>query len=86
METLIREQDYIALFHSIHRVLAAEKQLKERGVDFLLIPAPNELTSACGLALRFAPEQAVEIEDILSDADLRPAELFVREESGFRKL
>lgn len=86
MDTMIREQDYIALFHSIHRVLAAEKELKEQAVDFLLIPAPNELTSACGLAIRFAPELALEIGKILSDADLWPAELFVREGPGFRKL
>lgn len=86
METMIREQDYIALFQSIHRVLAAEKHLKERGVDFLLIPAPNELTSACGLAIRFAPNLALEIGGILSDADLWPAELFVREGARFRKL
>jgi hypothetical protein len=83
---MIREQDYIALFHSIHRVLAAEKLLKEQKIDFLLIPAPRELSSACGLAIRFVPELAVEIGGILSDADLGPAELFVREEAGFRKL
>jgi hypothetical protein len=83
---MIQEQDYIALFQSIHRVLAAEKQLKEQAVDFMLIPAPGELTSACGLAICFAPELALEIGSILSDADLSPAELFVREGSGFRKL
>lgn len=83
---MIREQDYVALFHSIHRVLAAEKLLKEQAVDFLLIPAPGELSSACGLAIRFAPELALEIGTILSDADLWPAELFVRDGAGFRKL
>lgn len=86
METMIREQDYIALFQSTHRVLAAEKLLKEQAVDFLLVPTPRELTSACGLAIRFAPELALEIGTILSAADLWPAELFVREGSGFRKL
>ncbi|APG28594.1 hypothetical protein A7E78_12520 [Syntrophotalea acetylenivorans] len=83
---MIREQDYVALFHSIHKVLAAEKILKEQSVDFLLIPAPSELSSACGLAIRFAPELALEIGSILSDADLTPAELFVRDGAGFRKL
>lgn len=83
---MIQERDYVALFHSVHRVLAAEKLLKEQAVDFLLIPAPRELSSACGLAIRYAPEMFVEIERILSGADLQPAELFVREEAGFRKL
>ncbi len=83
---MIQERDYVALFHSIHRVLAAEKLLKEQAVDFLLIPAPRELSSACGLAIRFSPETSVEIERILSEADLQPAELFVREGAGFRKV
>ncbi|OEU61619.1 MAG: hypothetical protein BA870_10255 [Desulfuromonadales bacterium C00003094] len=83
---MIKEQDYIAIFHSTHRVLAAEKNLKEQAVDFLLIPTPRELTSACGLAICFAPELALEIGSLLSDADLWPADLFVREGSGFRKL
>ncbi len=83
---MIRDRDYVALFHSIHRVLAAEKHLKEQGADFLLIPAPRELSSACGLAIRFSPELALQIGDILADADLQPAELFVREGSDFRKL
>lgn len=83
---MIQERDYVALFHSIHRVLAAEKLLKEQKVDFLLIPAPRELSSACGLAIRYAPETVADIESILSDADLRPAELFVLEGTEFRKL
>lgn len=83
---MIQERDYVALFHSIHRILAAEKLLKERAVDFLLIPAPRDLSSACGLAIRYAPEISAEIEGILSEADLQPAELFVREGTEFREI
>ena len=83
---MIAEQDHVALFHSIHRVLAAEKALKEKGADFLLIPAPRELSSACGLAIRFEKTKRCQIEAILAEADLVPAELFVRKGSGYLKL
>ncbi len=71
-----REQDYIAIFHTIHRVLSANKPLKKQAVDFLLILAPpRELTSTCGLALRFASEQTVGIECVLAKAFLLRAGL-----------
>jgi hypothetical protein len=83
---MIAEQDLVALFHSMHRVLAAEKSLKEAGIEFLLIPAPRELSSACGLAIRFSADQRQRIEAILQEADLLPRELHVREAEGYRQL
>lgn len=83
---MISSQDRVALFHSTYRVLAAEKALKEKAADFLLIPAPRELSSACGLAIRYAKAEHAWIEEILTEAGLLPAELFVREASGYRKL
>jgi hypothetical protein len=35
---MVKENDYVAIFHSIHRVLKAEKILKQEQQDFLLIP------------------------------------------------
>ncbi len=83
---MIREQHYVALFQSTHRVLAAEKLLKQEQVPFTLLPAPRELSSACGLAISYDPELAATIDRLLSAAGLRPADLFIREETGFRKL
>lgn len=83
---MIAQQDHVALFHSLHRVLAAENSLKEAGIEFLLIPAPSELSSACGLAIRFAPTQRQRIEVLLQEADLLPRELHVREGEGYRQL
>ncbi len=54
---MVKEQDYVAIFHSIHRVLQVEQLLKRAGVVFLLIPVPRKLTSDCGLAVRIAPDQ-----------------------------
>jgi len=81
---MVKENDYVAIFHSIHRVLKAEKILKQAGVDFLLIPVPRQLTSDCGLALRCSPEVRAELLKTLADADLTPAEIYQRSGGAYR--
>jgi hypothetical protein len=75
---MVKDKDYVAIFHSIHRVLKAEKILKQAGVDFLLIPVPRQLNSDCGLALRFSPDAKAGLLGTLATADLSPAEIFQR--------
>jgi hypothetical protein len=42
-------------FASTHDALAAEAAAREAGVPVTPIPAPRELGSLCGIALRFDP-------------------------------
>jgi len=80
---MVKKNDYVAIFHSIHRVLKAEKILKHDRIDFLLIPVPRQLTSDCGLALRFAPEAKEALLNVLADEGLVPAELHQRTEDSY---
>lgn len=80
---MVKENDYVAIFHSIHRVLKAEKLLKQGKVEFLLIPVPRQLTSDCGLALRFAPEVRDSLLATLVEAELAPAEMYQRSGSAY---
>jgi hypothetical protein len=73
---MVREQDCIAIFHSIHRVLKVEQLLKHAGVAFLLIPVPRKLTADCGLAVRVAPQHLAAACAVLAAAELLPAELY----------
>lgn len=73
---MVRENDYIAIFHSIHRVMKAEKILKGVSVAIQLIPAPRQISSDCGLALRYAPEDAEQVRDLLTAQGLPPAEVY----------
>jgi hypothetical protein len=43
----------VALFRSVHHALLAEKLLKEAGIPCKLIPIPRNLSSDCGVCLRF---------------------------------
>ena len=80
---MVKENDYVAIFHSIHRVLKAEKILKQEQQDFLLIPVPRQLTSDCGLALRFSPEVKDGLLSILVESDLSPAEMYQRSAGAY---
>ncbi|NJC88902.1 MAG: DUF3343 domain-containing protein [Desulfuromonas sp.] len=73
---MVNDQDYVAIFHSIHRVLRAEQLLKQHKAAFLLIPVPRKLTSDCGLALRIAPEHLAAVYVLLAEAGLLPPELY----------
>jgi len=60
----------IATFHSTHMVLKAEKLLKEAGVvGVRLVPVPSQVSSDCGVTVRFAAAEAAR-----AAAVLRPLE------------
>lgn len=73
---MVREGDLVIIFNSIHRVMKAEKVLKERNLDFLLIPVPRSLKSDCGLAIRYAEADHERIASVLAEADLVPEERY----------
>ena len=70
---MVQEGDYLAVFNSAHRVMKAESLLKSRGFSILLIPAPRQLMTDCGLALRFSSDIRVEVMALLQEEQLLPA-------------
>lgn len=82
---MIRENDLVAIFHSIHRVMKAEKVLKQERVDILLIPVPRQLTSDCGLAIRYREQERDRVTQVLTREDLVPAELYIYDGKEFRR-
>lgn len=45
----------ILVFESAHRVMQAEQLLLKEGLQFEIIPTPKEISSDCGLSIRFDP-------------------------------
>ena len=78
--------DYVAIFQSIHRVMKAEKHLKRAKIEILLIPAPRQLTSDCGLAIRYSEAVRSEVLNVLAIEDLVPTEVYRKIEDGFEKV
>lgn len=48
----------VLLFHTTSAAIRAEKRAKLAGIPARLVPAPRELSSDCGLALRYPWEQS----------------------------
>jgi hypothetical protein len=58
----------VVLFHTTTSALRAEKVTKKAGLKVKLIPTPRELSSDCGIALRFELEDRETIEQVLTGA------------------
>lgn len=86
MQGVVKEGDLVAIFHSIHRVMKAEKLLKQAGKNVMLIPVPRQLTSDCGLAIRFSQELRAEVELVLAASEIKIQELYLRQQKGFISL
>jgi hypothetical protein len=75
---MVKDGEYVAIFNSIHRVMQAEKRLKERRMPILLIPAPRALKSDCGLALRYSAADREVVESALAEEGLLPEETYCK--------
>ncbi len=52
------EEEYlIALFSSVSHAMKAEKILKRAAISHKIIPIPRQISSDCGVCIRFLPEQ-----------------------------
>jgi hypothetical protein len=58
----------IVLFHTTTSALRAEKILQKAGLSVKLVPTPRELSSDCGIALRFELPDREKVEKGLADA------------------
>jgi len=57
----------VVTFHSTYSVLKAEKLLKDAGLDGVrLIPVPSQISSDCGVTVRFRREDTERAQKILS--------------------
>lgn len=78
---MVQEGQLLAVFNSAHRVMKAESMLKALGLPILLIPAPRQLLTDCGLAIRFNGESLEGVMQALEQAGLLP-EFISRYENG----
>jgi hypothetical protein len=57
----------VVLFHSITGALQAEKRLKGIGIATKLMPVPRQLSSDCGVCLRFERKGEPEVKSVLEE-------------------
>ncbi|MGQ9516378.1 MAG: DUF3343 domain-containing protein [Anaerolineae bacterium] len=55
----------VVLFDSTQRAIQAERVLKAAGLPVKLIPVPRQISSDCGVCLRFLWEDHQRVEEVL---------------------
>jgi hypothetical protein len=55
----------VVLFHSTAHAIRGETVLQRAGFRIKMIPTPRQLSSDCGMALRFDREAAAQVAEIL---------------------
>lgn len=76
---MIADGDFVAIFNSIHRVMKAERFLKDRRLPILVIPAPRSVNTDCGLAIRYGVDARADVERVLAEQGLAPEKVFVKQ-------
>ncbi len=83
---MVENGDIVAIFHSIHRVMKAEKVLKHEQLRVKVIPVPRQLSADCGMAVTFDEELLPLVKATLGLAGLTMAEVWQLESGEFRRL
>ena len=81
-----REGRLVALFESIHHVLAAERALRQGGVWCDLVPVPRELSSDCGMAIEIRLQDLGAARSVLLEAGARCRGLYHRRPGGYEEV
>lgn len=58
----------VVLFYTTSAAMRAEKVTKKAGLDVKLVPTPRQLSSDCGIALRFNREEGDDVRSVLAKA------------------
>ncbi|MDX2481940.1 MAG: DUF3343 domain-containing protein [Desulfuromusa sp.] len=83
---MVNDGDCVAIFHSVHRVMKAEKVLKARCLNVLLIPAPRQLSADCGMAIRYPYELHSEVKQALAEGSLSMTEVWLMRVGKYQPL
>ena len=60
----------VLTFESTHHPISGEKVFKEAGLKFKTIPTPREITSSCGLSIRFNLDDLENIVEKIKETEL----------------
>ncbi len=78
-------RDAVLIFHSIHKVMQAEKALRAAGLDVRVMPVPRQLSSDCGLSIAFRWGDREAVDEVLGGVGCAYEELHVWRDGGYRR-
>ncbi len=77
--------NWVIILFSIHFVLKAEQLLKKEEIRHDVIPVPREISSDCGMAIEFSPDDYARVSEVLKNAQIEIARMYSRDGNGFRE-
>lgn len=76
----------IAVFDSIHHVLAAERVFRQHSLWCDLVPTPRQVSSDCGMVIEFREADAPATRAVLTDPRVRCQAIYRRIEDTFQRV
>lgn len=77
---MVDEGDIVAVFHSVHRVMKAEKILKGAFQGIKVIPMPRQLSADCGMAIKFPSGLLEVVGKLLEEQNVPAVELWQKKD------
>ncbi len=72
---------YIIVFKNTYDAMAAEKKLKEKNLNFRIMPTPTSITMSCGICIRI--DEKEEIHTIIDNKVLEYKNIYFKESEGY---
>lgn len=76
----------ILVFSSTHYAVRAEKIIRQNKIDFEVIPAPREISSDCGMALKFNRKDLAELHKIIENASIKIENIYSKEQNQWNMI
>lgn len=61
---------YIVAFNSTHHAIRTEKLLSENNIKVTTLPTPREISSSCGISVRFLKDDMEKVESIIESNEI----------------
>ncbi|HLR36267.1 MAG TPA: DUF3343 domain-containing protein [Tissierellales bacterium] len=81
----MKKEDFgVVTFESTSHAIRGEKSLKEENIKIKTIPTPREITSSCGLSIRFNLEDLNTIENVIESNKLAISGIYKMIKEGLK--
>lgn len=61
---------YLILFQNTRAVITAERLCKKKAITCTILPVPRSISTECGMAIEYQPEDRERIETLFQDAGI----------------
>ncbi|MTI65017.1 MAG: DUF3343 domain-containing protein [Firmicutes bacterium] len=75
----------VITFKSTNHAIKGEKALKNINIKIKTIPTPREITSSCGLSIKFNLDDLLKVKEVIKENELAIKGIYKTIRNGFNK-